>query len=131
MKNSSAGASVGTGSGAADANLQLFKDADTYRLLSNYTPISGAGNLTGELNAGDILQFDYELTLGADTASTIYTVRLQNLTDGTDTGTGTVTGVDATIYTALTGSGAYGFFQTINPGAHQSGLSGVQVNSVI
>lgn len=132
LKDSNAGASVGTGSSAADANIQIITGTDNYRLLSNYATIAGAGNITGtQLNAGDMLQFDYELTLGADATSTTYTVRLQNLTDGTDTGTGTVTGIDASIYNALTGTGAYGFFQSITPGANGSGLSGVQVNSVI
>ncbi len=132
LKPSNAGASVGTGEAtAADANIQIFNGADTYRLLNNYTTVSGASNIsTGQLNAGDILQFDYELTMGADAASTYYTVRLQNLTDGTDTGTGLVNGIDASVYSALAGSGAYGFFQSIDPGAWGSGLSGVQVNAV-
>lgn len=130
LKDNASGASVGTGSGAADANIQIFKAEDKYRLLNNYSGISGASTVTGTLDGGDTLQFDYELTLGADAASTTYTVRLQNVTDGDDTGTGTVTGVDQSIYDALTGSGAYGFFQSISPGAHQSGLSGVHVNSV-
>lgn len=131
LKDSDAGASVGTGSTAADANIQIFANADTYRLLNNYAGFAGANNISGtQLNAGDILQFDYALTLGANAAGTTYTVRLQNLTDGTDTGAGTATGVDASIYNALTGSGAYGFFQSITPGQGGSGLSGVQVNSV-
>ena len=132
LKDSSAGASVGTASTAADANIQIIKDTDTYRLLNNWGTVPGASNITGsELNEGDVLQFDYVLTMGPDAASTFYTVRLQNLTDGTDTGVGTVTGVDASIYSALSGSGAFGFFQTITPGAHTCGLGGVQVNSVV
>ena len=131
LKDSSAGASVTTGSTAADANIQIYKDVSKYRLLNNWSPISGCSTITGELDAGDVLQFDYELTLGSDAASTTYTVRLQNLTDGADTGTGSVTGVDASIYSALTGSGACGFFQSINPGAHTCGLSGIQVNSMV
>lgn len=131
LKDNNAAANVGTGSTAADANLQLYGGIDRYRLLNNWSTISGCSPIDGNLNAGDILQFDYQLTLGTDAASTFYSVRLQNLTDGDDTGTGTVIGVDQTIYDALTGSGAFGFFQSINPGAHQSGLSGLQVNSVI
>ncbi|MDZ8117789.1 right-handed parallel beta-helix repeat-containing protein [Pontiella agarivorans] len=130
LKASNEDAPVSTGGDAADANIQIFKDADTYRLLNNYSVISGAENVTGVLDAGDILQFDYELILGVDAANTVYTVRLQNLTDGTDSGTGTVTGVDSAIYTALTGDGAYGFIQSISPGSRGSGLSGVQVNAV-
>ena len=129
LKADSAGASVSTGGMAADANIQIIANTDNYRLLNNWSSI-GSTITTGTLNAGDVLQFDYELTLGVDAASTSYKVRLQNLTDGTDTGLGTGNGVDAAIYTALTGSGAYGFFQSINPGNHGSGLSGVQVNSV-
>ena len=113
----------------SDANIQILSNSDSYRLLNDFTAV--ASQITsGALNAGDVLHFDYELTLGTDAASTFYEVRLQNLTDGTDTGTGTVTGVDASIYNALTGTGAFGFFQSINPGNHGSGLSGVQVNSV-
>ncbi|MDF7824181.1 hypothetical protein P4B35_09185 [Pontiellaceae bacterium B12227] len=130
LKDSSAAAAVGTGSSAADANIQLFINDDKYRLLNNFSGISGAGAITGVLDAGDILQFDYELTLGADAAGTFYSVRLQNLTDGADTGLGTVTGVDASIYNALTASGAFGFFQSITPDNHGSGLGGLQVNSV-
>lgn len=131
LKDSNTGASVTTGSTAADANIQIIQNTDDYRLLNNFLTISGASDITGtELNAGDILQYDYELTLGVDAASTSYRVRLQNLTDATDTGWGTVSGVDATIYAALTGSGAYGFFQSISPGSGSSGLSGVQVNAV-
>ncbi len=131
LKESNIGEFVGTGGTAADANIQIITGTDTYRLLNNYNTIAGAANITGtQLNAGDILQFDYKLTLGTDAASTTYTVRLQNLTDGTDAGEGTVTGVDATIYSALTGSGAFGFFQSIAPGSNGSGLNGVQVDSV-
>lgn len=132
LKETSARASVGTGSVAADANIQIIKDTDTYRLLNNWSPLAGASNITsGQLNAGDKLRFEYVLTMGADAASTLYTVRLQNLTDGTDTGTGSVTGIDASIFNALDGAGAYGFLQTITPGANQAGLSGIQVESVI
>ncbi|VGO12792.1 hypothetical protein PDESU_01346 [Pontiella desulfatans] len=127
----SAASHVGTADSAADANVQIFPDNDTYRLLSNYSPVSGAGNIAGtQLNAGDLLRFDYTLTLGDHASNTFYTVRLQNLTDGTDTGLGTVTGVDATVHAALTGPGAYFFFQRINPGARGAGLTDLQVNSV-
>lgn len=129
LKDNSTAASVSTGSTAADANVQILANSDSYRLLNNWSPV--ASQITaGALNGGDILQFDYELTLGADAASTSYTVQLQNLTDGTDTGVGTVSGVDATVYNALAGSGAYGFFQSNSPGNNGSGLSGLQVNSV-
>ena len=129
--DNSASAHMSTGGTAADANIQLYGGVDKYRLLNNYSVISGASAIAGVLNAGDILQFDFELTLGSDAASTTYTVRLQNLTDGDDTGPGTVTGVDTSIYSALVGSGAYGFIQSIAPGSNSSGLSGVQVNSVL
>lgn len=130
MKNDSSALSVGTSSTAADANIQLYSNIDRYRLLNGYSGIAGASSVNDALNEGDLLQFDYSLTLGTAASNTFYTVRLQNLTDGTDTGTGTVSGVDETIYTALTGSGAYGFFQSIAPGARASGLTGVQINSV-
>jgi len=129
LKPGNAAASVATGEAtAADANIQILSGSDSYRLLNNWTQIASQIT-TGQLDAGDVLQFDYELTLGTAASNTSYTVRLQNLTDGTDTGIGTVSEVDASVYTALTGSGAYGFFQSINPGAYGSGLSGVQVNS--
>ncbi|MGJ8639692.1 MAG: hypothetical protein ACSHYA_09890 [Opitutaceae bacterium] len=129
LKASDAGESVVPGDVAADANIQIIQNVDDYRLLNDYSPV-GSQIATGALDAGDGLQFDYELTLGADAASTSYTVRLQNLTDGTDTSVGTVSGVDQTIYDALTGNGAYGFFQSVAPGNHSSGLTNVQVNSV-
>ncbi|QBG45916.1 hypothetical protein EGM51_00255 [Verrucomicrobia bacterium S94] len=130
LKDSEAGVSVGTGSEAADVNLQIYGGDEKYRLLNNWSTISGCSTVLGQLDAGDILQFDYTLTMGSDAASTFYSVRLQNLTDGGDTGTGTVTGIDESIYNALNGSGAYGFFQTISPNANESTLSGLQVNSV-
>ncbi|MEM8947389.1 MAG: PEP-CTERM sorting domain-containing protein, partial [Planctomycetota bacterium] len=145
--DSTASAGLPTGDAiSADANIQLLDgfdeglgmasaNADQYRLLSNFSGIPGATSLGGsidatELNAGDVLQYDYEITLGTDAATTNYTVRLQNLTDGTDTGVGTVSGVDPALYTALTGPGAFTFFQTLNPGANGSGLNGLQVNSI-
>ncbi|QBG46715.1 hypothetical protein EGM51_04625 [Verrucomicrobia bacterium S94] len=129
LKPDNTGASVGTAeASAADANIQISA-TDSYRLLNNYSQI-GSKIENGVLNAGDVLQFDYELTMGLNADGTFYTVRLQNLTDGTDTGLGTVNGVDQALYSALSGSGAYGFFQSINPGNNGSGLSGVQVNSV-
>ncbi|VGO12791.1 Beta-porphyranase A [Pontiella desulfatans] len=142
LKPGNVGESVNTGEAtAADANIQIISATDTYRLLNNFAGVSGASSISGtELNAGDVLQFDYALTLDSHASNTTYTVRLQNLTDGTDTGTGTVSsyvessvtypGIHPTLYNALSGSGAYGFFQSINPGANGSGLSGVQVNSV-
>lgn len=123
------------GSTAADANVQIFQNTNTYRLLNNFSTLPGASAIDPNdpsqyLNAGDKLQFDYTLTLGTDPNDTSYSVRLQNLTDGTDTGTGTVTGIDSSIYNALTGTGAYAFFQNLNPGAGFSGLTGSRVNSI-
>ncbi|MFD2255717.1 PEP-CTERM sorting domain-containing protein [Luteolibacter algae] len=128
LKADSTATSVATGGTAADANIQVLAQSDSYRLLNNFGSVTGSGTIgTGQLNGGDILKYDYSLTLGADAASTTYSVRLQNLTDGTDTGLGTITGVDASIYTALTGTGAYSFVQSISPTS--SGFTGVQVNS--
>ncbi|QBG45915.1 hypothetical protein EGM51_00250 [Verrucomicrobia bacterium S94] len=129
MKDSNAAASVGVAGTAADANLQIYTGEDKYRLLNEYSSI-GASTIANTLDAGDILQFEYQLTLGIDAASTSYTVRLQNLTDGDDTGIGTVSGVDDAIYNALTGSGAYGFFQSHNLTQGDVGFNGLQVNSV-
>lgn len=138
LKAENAAESVATDSAAADVNIQILSsatasNADDYRLLSNFKAVAGAdridGATAGALCAGDLLQLDYELTLGADAASTSYTVRLQNLTAGADTGTGTVEGVDVTVYDALTGTGAFAFFQSISPGNQGSGLTGVRVYS--
>ena len=98
---------------AADVNIQIIGNNNNYRLLNAFGTILGTSVINGAtpLNEGDVLQLDYTLTLGADATSTIYTVRLQNLTDSTDTGTGTVTGIDPSLYTALTGTGAYYFFE--------------------
>ena len=134
VKEDSSSTSHGTGDAdAADANIQIVRANDSYRLLNNFGTISGASGISGAtLDGGDELVFDYELTLGSDPngADTTFDVRLRNLTDGTDTGVGTVTGITSTLYTALTGGGGYAFFQTINPGADASGLTGVQVNSI-
>lgn len=118
----------------ADATIQYFSTAaaanggDDYRLLNNFSQI---GSTIGSgLNAGDLLQFDYTLTLGADAASTSYTARLRNLTDMTDTGLGNVTGIDPAMFAALTGAGGYLFMQSAGFGANSSGITGVQVNSV-
>ncbi|MDZ8117790.1 Ig-like domain-containing protein [Pontiella agarivorans] len=129
MKESQTASSVGTAGTAADANIQIYTGEDKYRLLNEYSGI-GASTIANTLDAGDILQFEYQLTLGVDAASTSYTVRLQNLTDGDDTGIGTVNGVDDAIYNALTGSGAYGFFQSHNLTQSDVGFDGLQVNSV-
>ncbi len=124
--------SVNIDSSAADANIQIIQDADTYRLLNGFAAIDQASSIQGmSLDAGDYLVYDFEITLGDDAASTSYTVRLQNLTDASDTGWGRVTGIDPSIYSALTGTGAYAFFQTVNPSAGVSGLTGVEINSVI
>ncbi|MEM0964613.1 MAG: hypothetical protein AAGJ81_00495 [Verrucomicrobiota bacterium] len=133
LKGNNTAVHEGTGSTAADANIQILSGSDEYRLLSNFSAgdISGESSIeTGAINEGDLLQFDYELTLGANAATTTYTVRLQNLTDGTDTGVGTVTGVDAGIYSALTGTGAYMFFQSINAANNGAGLENLRVNSI-
>ena len=128
--SSSASTHVGTGDAvSADSSIQIISGTDKYRLLNDWTQVASQIT-TGTLDAGDILQFDYTLTLGSDAASTTYDVRLQNLTDATDTGVGTVTGVHADIYTALTGTGAYPFVQRISPGGGGSGLTDLQVNSV-
>ncbi|MCB1226745.1 MAG: PEP-CTERM sorting domain-containing protein [Verrucomicrobiales bacterium] len=118
---------------SADATIQYFSTStgnggDDYRLLNNFTAIGST--ITSGLDAGDILEFEYNITLGADAASTSYTVRLQNLTDATDTGVGTVTGIDVAMYSALTGAGGYLFMQSTGFNANSSGISGIQVNSV-
>ncbi|ADE53665.1 right-handed parallel beta-helix repeat-containing protein [Coraliomargarita akajimensis] len=133
LKADSTQSSVATGDAiTADANLQIFSNSDSYRLLNNYSGISGCNAITtDQLNPGDVLLFDYELSLGVDASSTTYTVRIQNMTDDTDTGTGTVTGVHQTLYDALVGAGAHGFVQTLDPGRHGSGLNGALVKSVV
>ncbi|MEN1678825.1 MAG: DUF5060 domain-containing protein [Planctomycetota bacterium] len=131
LKASPSAARVGTGDTAADANIQIISGANSYRLLDNFSTIPGAANITADpLNADDRLRFEYTLTLGADAASTSYNVRLRNLTDGTDTGIGTVSGVDATIYNALTVSGAYAFFQRMSPGSGGTNLTDLQVHAI-
>ncbi|MEM0964587.1 MAG: DUF5060 domain-containing protein [Verrucomicrobiota bacterium] len=118
------------GTDEPDVNIQLFGGNTNYRLLNNFSVINGTSTLSNAPNEGEDLRLHYELTLGADAATTTYDVRLQNLTDGTDTGTGTVTGISANVYEALLGNGAYLFYQTINPGANSSGLTGVIVDTV-
>ncbi|QBG46875.1 hypothetical protein EGM51_05505 [Verrucomicrobia bacterium S94] len=140
LKADASSGSVSTGGHEPDVNVQLQTDGK-YRLLNNYAIPSGAGSVSsGDPDGGDRMQLDYELTMGSTAADTFYTVRLQNLTDGTDTGTGTVSGyrvsgvdyagIGTDVYNALAGSGAYLFFQRINPAANNSGLNAFQVNSV-
>ena len=123
VKSSNSSDSVGTGSVEADANIQIYGIEDSYRLLDNYKMPAGSKVIDAALNAGDILRFDYCLTLGETAAKTSYTVRLQNLTTKSETGVGTVMGVDASIYNALTGTGAFGFIQTINLGGNDCGIN--------
>ncbi|MEO0794790.1 MAG: DUF5060 domain-containing protein [Verrucomicrobiota bacterium] len=129
-----------TGSHEPDINIQLFSGSQNYRMLSNFGGVSGASNLNGAPNAGDDLRLDIELTMGETAAETVYTARLQNLTDSTDSGLGTVsgyslsgtdyTGVFTDVFDALSGSGAYLFFQRINPSANSSGLDNLVVKKV-
>lgn len=143
LKLDDSNTSLGTNpANAADANIQFFSnanpaDADQYRLLNGFSGLAGASNIGGsldgtQLNPGDILQFDYEITLGSNETDTFYTARLQNLTDGTDTGVGTVTGVDASFHAALTSTGVFPFFQRHlpNPAAGPSGLTTLQINEI-
>lgn len=129
LKADDTATSLSTGSAEPDVNVQLLTTDGNYRILNNYGTIQGASSIGNSPNAGEQLRLTYELTLGSDAANTAYTVRLQNLNDGTDTGTGTVTGILSDVYDALTGSGAYMFFQRINPDANSSGLTDLQVNT--
>ncbi|MEN1677975.1 MAG: hypothetical protein AAGJ46_00170 [Planctomycetota bacterium] len=128
---------------AADANIQVLPNdnADKYRLLSNFSTIPGSSLIGGtedgtQLDPGDELQFDYEIVVGPDAATTFYTVNLTNLTDGVETGASQVIGVDEALYTALTGDGAYAFVQRLNPnptveGAPAgTGLTALTINSI-
>lgn len=140
------GGGVSLGSTAADATIQLFGNdgvsrSGKYRLLNNFATISGAGTINNDglapLNDGDILKFNYSLTMGADAATTSYTVELQNLTDSTTTNLGTVTGIDTSIFDLLAdvdadpNTGANFFFQADNFLANGSNITGVQVNKVV
>ena len=73
---------------------------------------SGAGATTpastivaGPLN--NIYEIIIEYTIGADAATTVKKARLKNITSGTTSDVGEVTGINADIYTALTTTGAY------------------------
>lgn len=133
LKVDNTNASLGLNTSAADANIQVVANTDNYRLLNAFAPLAGASTIsTAALNEGDVLQFDYNFTLGTDAATSAYTVQLQNLTDSTDSGVGTVTGVDQALYDAITGDGAFAFFQrhNPNPGAGPTGLTNLRVNSI-
>lgn len=150
LKTDSSNSSVATdpGDAAADINVQLMNPnvnvdfTDDYRLLNGFMGLAGATTIDAatppplgsdaRLNEGDILQIDYEITLGTTEADTFYTAQLQNLTDGTDTGLGTVTGVSSQFYTALTTTGVFPFIQrhTPNPAAGGTGFTNLQINEI-
>ncbi|MGJ8640583.1 MAG: alkaline phosphatase D family protein [Opitutaceae bacterium] len=125
---------VGTASthiGNADGiNIQAFgPDASTYkcRLLNAFSTIGAA--LTG-FGEEDELEFEYTITLGADAGSSQIDVELRNLTDATTSGVAIVSGINADLYSALTGAGAFPYFQSSNFVGNSSGLTALQVNSV-
>ena len=112
-------------------NLQAFgPDAltDNYRLLDASFTQSGA-TLSG-FAEDEVLEFEYIITLGADAASSQIEVELRNLTDATTSGGGIISGIDASLYSALTGAGAYPYFQSNAFTGNGSGLTALQVNSV-
>ncbi|MEO0793891.1 MAG: PEP-CTERM sorting domain-containing protein [Verrucomicrobiota bacterium] len=129
LSASNAATSVGVANTNADSNIQIFSGSDQYRLLKDFGTIPGISSPTG-FNTDDVFQYDYTLTLGADAANTFYTVELTNITDGMGTGVGTVTGVDQGIYDALTGAGAFVYFQSIGMSNNASGITSMQVNSI-
>ena len=117
----------------ADATMVLRANTDgagtsAYNLAEDGTAITGISTING-FNTGDVLRLDYTLTLGADAASTFYTVQLFNLTDSTDTGLGTETGIDAAVYTALTTTGGFGYFETSFDMTSSTNITTAQVNS--
>lgn len=122
----------------ADVNLELQSNGGgdhSYRLLDNFTPVAGMGSIDAvedaPLNGGDELLLDFSLTLGADAASTTIDLLLQNLTDGVATNAGTIHGIDPEIYDALTGNGAYLYYQSSDYSNNNSGITGVQINSIL
>jgi len=77
---------------------------------------------TAELNLTDIddpassrtklLAVEVSLTLGADAASSVISGKVFNLTDNTSSDVGSYTGINATLFNAITTTGIYGTFST-------------------
>ncbi|MEO0795727.1 MAG: hypothetical protein AAFX93_11215 [Verrucomicrobiota bacterium] len=113
----------------AHFNVQAFGTNQDQRLLVGFTNISGDNNLD-PIDTNHTYRIEYEITLGIDAASTNYVGRFDNISTGQDGGDSNFSGIDTSIYDALTGSGAYVYFQSLNPAANASGLTGVEVGRV-
>ena len=100
-----------------------------YTLLNNYGAMTGMTTING-FNTGDVFRLDYTLTLGANAGASSYSAQLTNLTDSLSTALGTVSGLDTTVYDALTGAGGYAYFRTSFDMTAVTGVTGAQVNSL-
>ncbi|WP_162030366.1 MULTISPECIES: glycoside hydrolase family 30 beta sandwich domain-containing protein [unclassified Lentimonas] len=122
---------VSLGEPGASAQVQFATESENavYRLRHGYSAFSGVSSIQTTFTDGDDLEFKYSITLGSDAASSSVDISLSNLTAGVDTGTGTLTGIDQSLYDALIGGGAYLYLQWTNGSNH--GFTGAQVNSVI
>ena len=128
----SSGTSLYSGPDTAEATLVVRSNTNAagtsaYTILNNFGAFADMTTLNG-FNAGDVFQLDYTLTLGSNAATSVFTTQLINLTDSTSTALGTFTGLDAGVYTALTGTGAYAYFRT-SFDMTATGENGAQVNS--
>ena len=128
----SSGISLYGGPDTAEATLVVRSNTNAagtsaYTILNNFGPFADMTTVNG-FNAGDVFQLDYTLTLGSDAGTSFFSTQLTNLTDSTSTALGTFTGLDAGVYTALTGTGAYAYFRT-SFDMTATGVNGAQVNS--
>ncbi|MEM1084904.1 MAG: hypothetical protein AAGI48_12400 [Verrucomicrobiota bacterium] len=122
LKETNAATNVANGVGAATRFQALENDV---RLLDN--AFGGATTGLGSAVALDTsYTISYALILGADAASTVINV---SLTDGVSTETGSIAGIETTLYDDITtGDGAYLFFQADSP--VQGGINAIQLLTV-
>lgn len=121
---------VSLGDPGASAQIQFATESGNavYRLRHGSSGFPEVSSILNTFSDGDVLEFKYSMTLGADAESSYAEISLHNLTVAADTGTGTITGIDQSLYDALTGEGAYVYLQWTNGSDH--GLTGVQVDGL-
>ncbi|AUS05471.1 T9SS type A sorting domain-containing protein [Pseudotamlana carrageenivorans] len=103
----------------------LIANGGTVELSNTVGSFANALSISqADKSAYDIIQ---EYTIGADAASTTKKVRLQNLGSGETSIVEEVTGIQADVYSALVGSGAYYFNWSL--GFYEAG--GTNINTLL
>ncbi|CAA6679358.1 MULTISPECIES: glycoside hydrolase family 30 beta sandwich domain-containing protein [unclassified Lentimonas] len=126
--NTSSHVSLGTPGASAQVQFATESGSAVYRLRQGYSAFPGVSSISRAFSDGDVLEFKYTIALSSDAESSSVDIILSNLTAGVNTGIGTITGIDQSLYDALIGDGAYLYFQWTNGG--NFGFTGAQVNSL-